>query len=255
MRTNGKPPGVNPAAPMRQRSCRGAGSTAATEAPDVRTPAEIAEVTATEIAAAAAEIATIAAITAIAQIALAAEVAAIAEITSAAHAAERGEPALLIVVEALVERIGGLGELLQRHAGFGHRGAAAPQPLGRIDVRSLWIALLRHAGAEAIEAQLLHIARRLFERRPVLLLLWRQREPCPQRGRTRIGQRAHVLDIRAARKTLGPPVALLRVGERRGGNRQRSRAGEKWLPHRGSPSESAALKSAKVKFRVSSRAS
>src|SRR5207237_569547 len=69
-------------------------------------------------------------------------VAAIAEITSAIHAAERGEPTLLIVVEALVERIGSLGELLQRHAGFGHRGAAAAQPLGRIDVRSLRIALL-----------------------------------------------------------------------------------------------------------------
>ena len=47
------------------------------------------------------------------------------------HVRELGEPALLLVIEALIERRAGIGDLFQRGAGFGHVVGALRQPIER----------------------------------------------------------------------------------------------------------------------------
>src|SRR5215510_10969293 len=96
--------------------------------------------------------------------------------------AEHREAPLLTLVKTVVERPSGLAELLERIAGFHHRGRAAIQPLGRIGVsRRLCVG----SGIHAVDAQLGKIAGGLIERRPSLLLLSRQRQPGLEPGKSR----------------------------------------------------------------------
>src|SRR5262245_27597883 len=108
----------------------------------------------------------------------------------AGQAIENREAALLTVVEALVERVGGVGEFLQRRAGIGHGCGALTQPLDRI-VAGLGVAHRAHA----VEPQLAVVARGLLEGRPVLLLIRRQGEPGLERGEPRLAERAHVVAV------------------------------------------------------------
>ena len=108
-----------------------------------------------------------------------------------------GEPALLAVVEGLVERIGGIGDLLHRRRRGRHVVGALAQARHRI-VRLLRILrivrLRRHPRIGAIDPQLGEIPHRGLDRRPQLFLIGasasarhgrrrsarRQRPPCPR---------------------------------------------------------------------------
>src|SRR5262249_47220307 len=108
--------------------------------------------------------------------------------------AEHCKAALLTLIKTVVERPSGLAKLLERIAGFHHRGGAAIHPLGRIAVtRRLRVG----GGSPAVDAQLGEIARGLLERRPSLLLLGCQREPSLERGKARFTESPHVLNTRA----------------------------------------------------------
>src|SRR5947209_6753345 len=95
----------------------------------------------------------------------------------AAHADQHGEAVLLAFVEALVERLRGVGELLQAGGACGHGVGALAQPRDR--VRSRLLRIVATAARFAAGGPLLHavaaglgeIADRGFHRRPVLLLL------------------------------------------------------------------------------------
>src|SRR6185295_7167593 len=125
-----------------------------------------------------------------------AAIAAAAEVMSgtsalAADARQHREPALLVVIEALVERVGGVGQFLEHRAGVGHRGGAAAQALGRI------VGRLRTAHrAHAVETKLAELARGGLEGRPVLFLLGAEREAGLERGEARFAECAHVVGIR-----------------------------------------------------------
>src|SRR6202011_3300775 len=80
------------------------------------------------------------------------------------HARERREPIFLIVIETLVKRRAGIGDLFQGGAGLGHIVGALRKPLkGRRRLLLLLFAGL--ARLRALDAQLNEIAHRLLERR------------------------------------------------------------------------------------------
>ena len=81
------------------------------------------------------------------------------------HAREPDETAFLIVVEALIERRTGVGDLLQSGAGLGHIVGAPREPFKR-RARLLLIAGL--ARLQPLDAQLNEIANGLLELRPFL---------------------------------------------------------------------------------------
>src|SRR5919205_1860625 len=177
----GKPPGGDPAAPVRRRSCRGAGSATAGVSPLiwqlqpfsarvlfpgsthwVRPPA----------------MATLAAPTAVFSMAVASE------------PTEHCKTALLVIVQTLVEGICGLGQLAQGDSHVRHGVGASAQALGRI--RCGRAAPHR---ADSVDAQLSKLARRLLKGWPVLLLFGIQRQSGLERGKARLSERAQVLDV------------------------------------------------------------
>src|SRR5258707_9299126 len=87
------------------------------------------------------------------------------------HAIEYRKAPFLILVKALVERVGGVGQFLQGRAGVRHGCGALTQALDRV-VASRPAA----QRGEAIHAHLAVVARRLLEGRPVLLLLRREQQ-------------------------------------------------------------------------------
>src|SRR5258705_7502407 len=101
--------------------------------------------------------------------------------TEAAEPAEHRKATLLALIKTVVERPSRFAQLLERIAGRHHRGGAAIQPLGGIVVgRRLRVGSSTHA----VHAQLGEITGGLLESRPGLLLLSRQRQPGLEAGKT-----------------------------------------------------------------------
>src|SRR5260370_26866188 len=92
-------------------------------------------------------------------------------VTGRQHPLEYGESALLGIIEALVERIDGVGDLLQGGAGLRHCGRPPMHAIGRIVGLRRSVAARIHGRGDAVEAQLRHLARGLLEGRAVLLLV------------------------------------------------------------------------------------
>src|SRR6188474_2455480 len=96
---------------------------------------------------------------------------------TAANAEQRTEAALLAVVEALVERLGGVSELLHAGRPRGHRVGAFAHARDRVGsgLRGVRAGAARFAAfgprACTLGALLGEIAQRGLDRRPVLLLL------------------------------------------------------------------------------------
>jgi hypothetical protein len=144
-----------------------------------------------------------------------------------AQHAEHGEPPLLAVVEALVERVGSVSQFLQRRTGFRQDLRTPTQALGRIHVIALLPLTAR--SAECIDArEALHreFAGRLFEGRPVALLLRRQHETRAQRAQPRFRESTHILDIRLPTLKFRPALTLLRIDQRRTRNHKSSSTGK-----------------------------
>ena len=100
-------------------------------------------------------------------------------------ACELHEAGLLVVIEALIKRRAGIGDLLERRAAFGHGVGAAFQP---VEWRSRRLLLAGQAGLHARDAQLRHVAQRLLERRPVFRLVRGEFETGFERGDPRVGE-------------------------------------------------------------------
>src|SRR5215831_5065689 len=129
--------------------------------------------------------------------------------TKPAEPAEHRKAPLLTLVKTVVERPSGLAELLERIAGFHHRGRAAIHPLRRIGVSRL---LRVGSGIHAVDAQLGKIAGGLLERRPSLFLLSRQRQPGLEPGKSRFTEGPHVLNTRApAAQAFAARILILRI--------------------------------------------
>src|SRR5215831_16422750 len=193
--TKGKPPGGDPAAPVRRRSCRGAGSATAVA------PAEPAAVSF-----------------------VAAELAPLPP----RQAAQYRKAPFLILVKALVQRICGVGQFLQGRAGLRQGCGALTQPLDRIIGRRS----IAHRGP-ALDTHLGPIARRLLEGRPVLLLLRRQRQTRLERRESRLAERAQVVgaELPSLLHHSVAVTALLRVDERRSRDSERCRPCDNRFPH------------------------
>src|SRR5258705_5972389 len=130
--------------------------------------------------------------------------------TKPAEPAEHRKAPLLTLIKTVVERPSGLAQLLERIAGFHHRGGAAIHPLGRIGLgRRLRVG----SGIHAVDTQLGEITRGLLERRPSLLLLSRQRQPGLEPGKTRFAESPHVLNARApvAQALAARTILVLRI--------------------------------------------
>src|SRR5580693_6161338 len=155
------------------------------------------------------------------------------------HPRQHGEAGFLAIVEALIKRRAGIGDLLERDAALAHGVGALGQPIERRG-RSLRLILLlrRLAGLDAIDAQLHHVAQRRLECRPVFRLVRSQFESGLQRCDARVGERGHVvgaepmavLETRAA-VAQAAIAALLRVHEGRAGDGKHGRRGDYGLEH------------------------
>jgi hypothetical protein len=155
-----------------------------------------------------------------------AELFASATLASAQHA-EHGEPPFLAVVEALVERVGSVSQFLQRSTGFRQDLRTPTQAIGRIRVITLLPLAARNAeGLDALKALHREFARRLFEGRPIALLLRRQHETRAQRAQPRFRESAHIFDIRLPAPKLRPALALLRIDQRGTRNHESSGTGK-----------------------------
>src|SRR5262245_6489316 len=142
-------------------------------------------------------------------------------------AREELEPPLLRLVEAAIERLGGISQTFETGGALGHGVGAAAQPFDRIGRPRL---VAPRIGA--LEARLGEIADRLLDRRPVLLLVGGELEPSPEGGDARVGEGAHVLGGRAPLRGRRARLLLLLGSRERGaGNRQRGRCGEQDFPH------------------------
>jgi hypothetical protein len=149
-----------------------------------------------------------------------------ATLASAQHA-EHGEPPLLAVVEALVERVGSVRQFLQRSTGFQQDLRTPTQALGQIHVIALLALTARNAEClDALEALHREFARRLFEGRPIALLLRRQHETRAQRAQPRFRESTHILDIRLPAPQLRTALALLRIDQRGTRNHESSGTGK-----------------------------
>ena len=113
---------------------------------------------------------------------------------AAAHAQQHAETALLAVVEALVERLGGIGELLQRRprARPGRRRRAQPLDGVGPGLRRSRLARASRRGRHAVGTLLGEFADRGLDRRPVLLLLGGELQPGLERRDARVGERRQV---------------------------------------------------------------
>jgi hypothetical protein len=149
-----------------------------------------------------------------------------ATLESAQHA-EHGEPPFLAVVEALVERVGSVSQFLQRSTGFRQDLRTPTQALGRIHVIALLPLAARNGEClDALKALHREFARRLFEGRPIALLLRRQHETRAQRAQPRFRESAHIFDIRLPAPKLRPALALLRIDQRGTRNHESSGTGK-----------------------------
>src|SRR5262249_7978846 len=118
------------------------------------------------------------------------------------HARQHREALLLRIVEALVKRRRRIGEVLQRRAAGRHRVGATLQALDRIRRRlRLLLVARRHA---ALDAHLGHVAQRLLERRPVLLLIGVAAQSGMQRSDAGI---RHSADVVAGRTQVVHPAS------------------------------------------------
>ena len=87
----------------------------------------------------------------------------------------------------------------------------------------------RLPGLHALDVQFRHVAQRLLERRPVLCLIGRQLETGLERSDACVGECRHILRARpivllrsaARRVPAGSTETLLRIDDRRAGNRKR----------------------------------
>src|SRR5262245_49548170 len=142
----------------------------------------------------------------------------------AANAGQHCEAPLLAIVEALVERVGRLGEPLQGRAGLRHDVAPLTQPLDRIHSARRLTARLSKS-LHAFHPQPAQFARGLFECGPVTLLFGGQQQAGLECRQPRFSERAHILNIRLpARNALRPTGTRLRVDEATADNGQRRRA-------------------------------
>src|SRR5262249_20117465 len=109
-----------------------------------------------------------------------------------AQPTQQRKSALLVLVETLVQRICGVRQFLQGHAGLGQGCGTLPQPAGGVGAR-------RRVPPRRpmVEPQLAELARRLLEGRPALLLLRGQRQPGFERRQSRLAEGPRVLGARA----------------------------------------------------------
>src|SRR5580704_1712241 len=159
----------------------------------------------------------------------------------AQHALKHGESALLAVVEVLVEGVDGVGDLLERGAGLRQGSCTLMHAVSRIRrlrlsvaaaiVSASVVAARIDRRANAVEAQLRHLARGLLESRPVLLLIGGQSETGMQGRQPGIREGAHVLDVGPAAIKASGPAALLCINKRGADNRESGRSGKSCFPH------------------------
>src|SRR5262249_31786492 len=148
----------------------------------------------------------------------------------------------LIVVEALVERRAGVSDLLQSGAGFRHIVGTLRQPLER-RARLLLIAGL--ARLQPLDAQLNEVANGLLELRPVFRLVRCELEPRFQPGDPRVGESGYVRGTEPVAlfeagfviaESAAAAKMVLRISERRTGERNERGRGDHW-PQHGAPPE------------------
>src|SRR5437764_13424615 len=104
------------------------------------------------------------------------------------QAIEHRKSPLLALVQTVIERICGSRQCLQGGAASRERCGPLTQALDRI------VARRRIArGIDAVEAELAKVACSLLERRPVFLLLRRERKPRFERRQARFAEGAQIL--------------------------------------------------------------
>src|SRR5262245_45253255 len=108
------------------------------------------------------------------------------------EASEHREAALLAVVEALVERTRGIGDLLEPGRALAHCVGTQIQAFDRV-LRAVGIGARR----ETLGALLGKVTQRVLDRRPELLLLGIELEARMQRGDARVAEGADVLGAQA----------------------------------------------------------
>src|SRR5580693_4429302 len=103
------------------------------------------------------------------------------------------KPRLLRVVQAGIERLAGLGDVLEGCACLGHVVGALCQLVERRARRLIGILFRRFARGDSLGAQLRHVAQSLLEVRPVLGLIGRELETGPECGNAGVDERRPVL--------------------------------------------------------------
>src|SRR4051812_27591892 len=124
------------------------------------------------------------------------------------EAVENRKAPLLILIEALVQRICGVGQFLQGRTGVRQGCGALTQAFDRV-VAGRGITHCR----PALHPHLAEITRRLLEGWPVLLLIRRQRQARLECREPRFAKRAHVLGVGPPALSAVTVTALLRVNE------------------------------------------
>src|SRR5262247_3860146 len=218
-----KPPGLGPAAPMRQPSCRGAGSTTAALALEMllaahrrhhrtlhRTHRGMLHHRTVHTFGAPHEAARPRAAVTAAEIVTAVTTAAEVIAAKPAEPAQHRKAPLLAFVEADVERPRRVAELLERIAGLHQRSRALVHPVGRIGVTGLRVG----GSVRAVDPQLGELARGLLEGRPILFLLGGQREASFEPGEASFTVGAQVLNVRAPSLRVLTARTILRIDHR-----------------------------------------
>src|SRR5215471_1049629 len=144
-----------------------------------------------------------------------------------AEVAEYPEPALLVVVQAVIEGICGVRQFLQGRTPVGKGCGPLPQVFYRI-VRGAGAA----GSAHAVGPQLPVFPRGLLKGGPVLLLVRRECEAGLERRQPGLTEGSNILCVGLPPLAAVETAALLRIDERRAGNdRKRCRSGNNRLPH------------------------
>src|SRR5262249_11390792 len=115
--------------------------------------------------------------------------------------AEHAEAPLLGLVEAAVERAGGIAELLESGAGFGERGSSPLHQLGRINPARV-AAGARLCLGQALDTHAGELTGGLLESRPRLFLIGRERKTGLERGETRFTKGLPIFNRRPPAWTL-----------------------------------------------------
>ena len=113
---------------------------------------------------------------------------------------KHGEPALLAVVEAFIERLGGAGELSEISGAGAQTFGRARKTVDRIDILGLVFTpfALVAPGGETFGPLLGKIAHGRFERGPILFLFGIQFEAGFQRGDARVKEGGSILGAKAS---------------------------------------------------------